>query len=440
MKIKIKMKIKNLYLIAAGLLLSAGVFAQAPQKMSYQTVIRNSSQGLVSSDTVGIKISILQGSSTGSAVYIETQTPTTRANGLASIELGGGMVLLGRFSNIDWANGPYFVKTEIDPSGGESYSIEGTIQLLSVPYAIYAKNGISTGQSDAIIDQTATIVALQAQMDILKNPQIYTAEVTVCNYSAVSGGNIIFSGLGDIIDRGVVWSTSPSPSIALNTKTSDGTGMGTFVSNLSGLTPNTNYYVRAYATNTAGTSYGNELIFTTQPIIGDFYQGGIVFYLDPSCQHGLIASTYDQAIAFCLQESFSNGIYFFNMPHGTTDTVIGSGNQNTINMFALNPQPGTAVEICANLSLNGYDDWFLPSINELKMMVTNIGVNSQFNTLNFRDGDTYWSSSGDWRYDGHFNSYYYYGQRVLEEYSNNPYYLDIYNPESSGRVRAVRAF
>jgi hypothetical protein len=86
-----------------------------------------------------MQISILQGSSTGTVVYTETQTPTTNANGLVSIEIGGG----AGFSTIDWANGPYFIKTETDPTGGTTYSITGTSQLLSVPYALHAKTAES---------------------------------------------------------------------------------------------------------------------------------------------------------------------------------------------------------------------------------------------------------------------------------------------------------
>jgi hypothetical protein len=113
-------------------------FTQAPQKLSYQAVIRNTSNALIVNQPVGMKISILQGSVNGTAAYIETQNPTTNTNGLVSIEIGGGTIVSGVFANIDWSNGPYFIKTETDPNGGTSYSITGTSQLLSVPFALYS--------------------------------------------------------------------------------------------------------------------------------------------------------------------------------------------------------------------------------------------------------------------------------------------------------------
>ncbi len=119
-------------------------FAQAPSKMSYQAVIRNSSNALVSNQPVGMRISILQGTANGTSVYVETQIPTTNDNGLVSIEIGGGSVVSGTFASINWANGPYFIKTETDPSGGTSYSITGTSQLLSVPYVFFSANGIQS--------------------------------------------------------------------------------------------------------------------------------------------------------------------------------------------------------------------------------------------------------------------------------------------------------
>ena len=131
---------KKIYTIVATVLLSISVFAQAPEKMSYQAVVRDGSNNLVVSTVVGMQISILQGSSTGTAVYVETQTPTTNANGLASLEIGSGTLVSGSFSTIDWSTGNYYIKTEVDPTGGTTYTITGASQLLSVPYAMYAKS------------------------------------------------------------------------------------------------------------------------------------------------------------------------------------------------------------------------------------------------------------------------------------------------------------
>lgn len=125
-------------LVVLAVLVTVSVFAQAPQKMSYQAVIRNSSSALITSTTVGMQISILQGSSTGTPVYVETQTPTSNVNGLVSLEIGTG-VTVDDFSTIDWANGPYFIKTETDLAGGTNYTITGVSELLSVPYALHAK-------------------------------------------------------------------------------------------------------------------------------------------------------------------------------------------------------------------------------------------------------------------------------------------------------------
>jgi hypothetical protein len=136
---------RKLFTVLAAVILTASVFAQSPQKMSYQAVIRNSSNALVTSTAVGMRISILQGSATGTLVYLETQTPTTNANGLVSIEIGGGT----GFDTINWANGPYFIKTETDPTGGTTYTITGTSQLLSVPYALHAKTAESISGGDS---------------------------------------------------------------------------------------------------------------------------------------------------------------------------------------------------------------------------------------------------------------------------------------------------
>jgi hypothetical protein len=156
-------------------------FAQAPERMSYQSVIRNAGNNLVINQSVGLRISILQGTSTGTVSYQETQTATTNINGLVSVQIGAGAVLSGTFSAIDWANGPYFVKTETDPTGGTSYSISGTTQLLSVPYALYAKSG---GSGDNLGNHTAT-----TNLNLSNNNITAVNNVTVSGTARLGGNN-----------------------------------------------------------------------------------------------------------------------------------------------------------------------------------------------------------------------------------------------------------
>ncbi len=138
------------YTILVALLITASSFAQAPEQMSYQALIRDSSGDLVISQQVGMQISVLQGSTSGTAVYKETHTPTTNVNGLVSMQIGTGTVVSGVFANIDWSTGTYYVKSETDPNGGTTYSITGTSQLLSVPYALYATTSGSATNGDFV--------------------------------------------------------------------------------------------------------------------------------------------------------------------------------------------------------------------------------------------------------------------------------------------------
>ncbi len=132
----------------SALILTTAV-AQAPSRMSYQAVVRNATDALVPNTTVGMRISILQGSANGTPVYVETHTPQTNANGLVSLAVGDGTVVNGTFASIDWGNGSYFIRTEADVDGGTNYSIAGTEALLSVPYALYAANAPGGGNITA---------------------------------------------------------------------------------------------------------------------------------------------------------------------------------------------------------------------------------------------------------------------------------------------------
>lgn len=112
---------------------------QAPAKMTYQAIARDNNGQLLNNQQVGMRFSILQGSTSGAVVFQETHTTTSTSNGLVSIFIGDGTLISGGLSTINWAAGPFFFKSEIDPNGGQNYTLISTSQLMSVPYAMYAQ-------------------------------------------------------------------------------------------------------------------------------------------------------------------------------------------------------------------------------------------------------------------------------------------------------------
>ncbi len=135
---------KKIYSFFIATLFTSVLVAQSPQQFSYQAVIRSATNEIIKNKSVGMKISILQGSENGKAVYTETHKPTANENGLVSVAIGGGVIVSGIFESIEWSKGPYFIKSETDTKGGTNYELTITSQLLSVPFALYAGNGVST--------------------------------------------------------------------------------------------------------------------------------------------------------------------------------------------------------------------------------------------------------------------------------------------------------
>jgi uncharacterized protein (TIGR02145 family) len=113
---------------------------QAPGLVSYQTIIRNTDNELISNKVVGIRISILKDNPNGIPIYQERHYVQTNLNGLAYLVIGGGTPIKGKFSDIDWSTGPYYIQSETDINGGQDYKIAVFTQILSVPYAIHAKS------------------------------------------------------------------------------------------------------------------------------------------------------------------------------------------------------------------------------------------------------------------------------------------------------------
>jgi hypothetical protein len=144
-------------LLFTALLFSFLVSAQVPQGISYQAIALSSSGAPVVNSNVGIRLSVLDNTATGTVLYTETHTKTTNAQGLFATIIGQGSATTGTFSAINWANNPKFLKVELDVAGGTNYVLTGTTQLLSVPYALAAKGlALQAGEGIKLISPNGT--------------------------------------------------------------------------------------------------------------------------------------------------------------------------------------------------------------------------------------------------------------------------------------------
>ncbi len=154
---------KNLFITTLALLLALTTFAQSPERMSYQAVVRDAANKLVTNGPIGMAISIHQGSATGTVVYAETHTTMTNDNGLVSVEIGNGTPTMGTMAGIDWGAGPYFLETETDPTGGTNYTITGTSQFATVPYAMQSTTADHAATADLAANAIDAQNAVNAQ-------------------------------------------------------------------------------------------------------------------------------------------------------------------------------------------------------------------------------------------------------------------------------------
>lgn len=146
--------------------LSFSVWAQSPEAFKYQAVVRDASQNVIPNQAVGMRLTIMQGSTSGTVAYQETFAPTSNSYGLVNLEIGTGTVVSGTFASIDWANGPYFIETAMDATGGTNYVVMGASQLVSVPYALYSKVAGSAA-NDLDTDSTNELQTLNLSGDTL---------------------------------------------------------------------------------------------------------------------------------------------------------------------------------------------------------------------------------------------------------------------------------
>lgn len=150
---------KKVFIIILAFCGLTAVIAQPPQSFMYQSLLRNSRGTVLGNQRISAKVRILKASANGTAVYEETQSTTSDASGVITLEVGSGTVVTGNFANIDWLADDYFLKTEIDPIGGSNYILTTTQQLLSVPFAFVS------GKTAKLVGIDSALAALNARIN-----------------------------------------------------------------------------------------------------------------------------------------------------------------------------------------------------------------------------------------------------------------------------------
>jgi len=188
------------FVMSLVLIFPLGSLSQAPDKMSYQAVVRDANSSLIINSNIGIQISILQDSANGQEVYVERHFPTTNANGLVTLEIGTGIVVSGDFASINWSDGPYFVKSETDLTGGTNYTISGTSQILSVPYALHAKFADSISNLSLQLNTLSDLDGdTKVQVEETADDDIIRFDMAGFEYFRMDNGRLEFFNTGNNI-------------------------------------------------------------------------------------------------------------------------------------------------------------------------------------------------------------------------------------------------
>lgn len=378
-------------LIVVTIFLTTISMAQTPQAIKYQAVIRDLDGTVLANKNVALRIEILLHSVDGVTVYSELHERTSNAFGLIDLEIGNSNSSNGDFSAIDWANGTYFIKVELDENGGNNFQPMGVSQLLSVPYALFAQNAANGFSGD--------------YNDLLNKPLLFDG-----TWTSLTGK----PGFAPVATNGSYYDLSNRPvTDGSETKITEGN------------------YISVTGTGTSENPY--KISSTVTHFAGELFGGGIVFYVDQSGQHGLIVSMIDLPA-----EKWSN--VFDSV--GVAAASPWNGQSNTNAIIAQNGHSASAAKLCfdytnADYGTGIYSDWFLPAINQLTQLYSEIYVVNK--TLESDDNSAttlmfnkpYWSSTENWNIFARDYAYF---------FNFETFVCDRYSKSNPLIIRAIRSF
>ncbi len=474
---------KKIFTLFAFLLLVGTAQGQAPQGIPYQAAARNSSGEVLASTAISVRFTIRGFYAMGEINYQETHSAYTDVNGIFSLTVGLGTPVVGSFESISWGSDTKYLQVELDPTGGSTYIDMGTQQMMSVPYSLFSKAiapkvsatgdtvffgggnfiifpgvsavncsvsaGTITGASTVCTAATTTLAStVTGGTWSSANTSIATINsagaltgisngttliryivsescgndtsyklVTVLPITAgtITGNTDVNLGGTSLLSNtilGGVWSSS-SAEIAT-------VGSSGMVTGVAAGTTTISYTI----TNACGTFQVSKIVTVNALYPGVSYGGGKIFYIlqsgdlgyVPGQRKGLVAATTDQG-SFYWSDGFTNV---------STSSGLGTGAANTNNIVATYGGGTYAARVCSFLSLGGYDDWYLPSLNELSIMSS---VNSLIGGFGGWSSSVYWSSTQH--------------SSISQAYSVNIFNGTIawgFKISSSNRVRAIRTF
>lgn len=450
-----KKSAKNfLFILLVTLGLVGNTFAQAPEGIIYQAEARDEKGNLIRNQTLDVLIKIIQDDATGQVVWEGLHEVTTSNFGIFVLIIGHGTNTSGYvFENIDWGNHPHFLNVQVKTTKGKKASAwidMGTVQLLSVPYALHSKTAETViTETDPLFtawDKSTGISITESQISDLdhftnsdETDPLYSASQAV-NITAtnITNWNTAFnwgnhSGLYRPVSYVPAWSEiigKPTfATVATSGSYNDLNNKPTIDGSETKVTAGTN--VTITGVGTAASPYViNSTGGGSSHYIGESYGGGIVFWVDESGQHGKVCAKSDQ----------SGGIRWYAGTYGITNAKSrGAGKVNTAIIIAAQVAIGDdgfnyAARICNELYIIegeiDYYDWYLPSEMDLRLMYENKAI---INATAIAKGgsafadDFYWSSTeGDANYAGSKDFY-------INRWGN-------YDKSSTRCVRAVRAF